>query len=66
MRIVVKETRTLRLSGRRRRLVTEKEECVYIPLLKSLEQLLNNTTVFEEVYTIFSCMSDKCAPCAPC
>ena len=49
MRIVLKETRTLRLSGRSRKVIVKKEEIMYIPLLKTLEQLLNNTTVFEQV-----------------
>lgn len=42
-RIVLKETSTQRLSGRRRKVVVTKEEIIYIPLLKTLE------TIFEEV-----------------
>ena len=50
MRISLKETRTFRLCGRLRKTVIRREEIMYVPLLKTLEQLLNNATIFEQVY----------------
>lgn len=47
-RIVLKQTRTLRLSGRTRKLVVKKEEAMYVPLLETLQSLLNNTTIYEQ------------------
>ena len=54
MRIILKETRTLRLCGRSRKVAVQKDEIMYVPLLKTLEQLLNNTTIFEQVITLYS------------
>ena len=45
----MKETSTLRLSGRRRKVVVKKTEIMYVPLLETLQNQLNNETVVEEV-----------------
>ena len=37
------------LSGRVRKVVVKKEEFMYIPLLESLQCLLNNATIIQEV-----------------
>ena len=54
MRIILKEARTLRLCGRSRKVAVQKDEIMYVPLLKTLEQLLNKTTIFEQVITLYS------------
>ena len=51
-RIVLRETSTQRLCGRKRKVVVKKEEVMYIPLLETLQSLLNNTYFFEEVCLI--------------
>lgn len=48
-RIVLKETRTQRLAGRRRKIVVTKTEMMYIPMLETLQSQLNNHRIFEEV-----------------
>ena len=51
---MLKETSTQRLAGRRRKTVINKKEMMYIPLLDTLQSLLNNATVLEEVsYLLF-------------
>ena len=42
--------RTQKLSGHTRKVVVKKEEYMYIPLLETLQNLLNGATVYEEVY----------------
>lgn len=49
-RIILKETRTQRLAGRKRKVVIKREEVMYVPLLETLQSLLNNKTVFEQVH----------------
>lgn len=49
------EKRTQRLAGRTRKVVVTKEEMMYVPLLETLQSLLNNTTVYEEVHTANTC-----------
>ena len=58
-RIVLKETQQFRLAGRRRKVVIKKEEIMYIPLLETLQHLLNKTAVYEEV----NCISGDCIKC---
>lgn len=53
IRIVLKESPVQVLSGRRRKLVVKKEEYMYIPLHKSLQSLLNNTSIYQEVATLY-------------
>ena len=60
-RIVLKQTRTLQLSGRRRKLVVKKEEAMYIPLLETLQTLLNNTTIYEQVLYTTCSLKNLCA-----
>ena len=47
IRIVLKESPLQKISGRRK--IVVKKEYMYIPLHKSLQSLLNNTTIYEEV-----------------
>ena len=47
--VVLGQRLTMEGSGLRRRFVTKKECMVYIPILKTLEVLLNNDTVLSEV-----------------
>lgn len=49
VRIPLKHSRTLKLSGRRRKVVIKKEEIMYIPLLETLQSLLSNSSVYEQV-----------------
>ena len=49
---MLKESPIQMLSGRRK-IVVKKEEYMYIPLHKSLQSLLNNTTIYQEVAIIF-------------
>ena len=48
-RIVLKQSTTQRLCGRKRKVVTNKTEMMYIPILETLQAQLNNATVFQEV-----------------
>ena len=48
-RIVLKETSTYRLAGRRRKMVVTKTEMMYVPLLKTLEAQLNIPVILREV-----------------
>ena len=49
MRIVLKESSTQRLAGRKRKIVLNKTEIMYIPILKTLQSQLNNSTILMEV-----------------
>jgi len=40
-RIILKETSTYRLAGRKRRAITSKSEMIYVSLLKTMEAQLN-------------------------
>ena len=48
-RIILKETRIRQLSGRKRKVVVKKEEMMYIPLLETLQGLLNNSAILSKV-----------------
>ena len=48
-RIVLKETSTVRLSGRKRKVVVNKTKIMYIPLLDTLQSQLNNDKIYQEV-----------------
>ena len=56
-RFVLKERSMQTLSGRVRKVVVKKEKFMYIPLLQSLQCLLNNATIIQEVckYIKFEC-----------
>ena len=58
-KIILKETSTQKLSGRRRKTVVKKDEYIYIPLLRTLETLLNNATIIQEVAKTISFVSCK-------
>ena len=49
--IVLKETSTYRLAGRRRKILVSKTEMIYVPLLKTLEAQLNNPIILREICT---------------
>lgn len=49
MRIVLQESRTFRLYGRQHKVVTNRDEMMYIPLLKTLERMLKNNILLSEV-----------------
>ena len=46
-----------RLSGKRRKVIVDREEMMYIPLLETLQTLLMNVSVLKEV----SFVHDACA-----
>ena len=48
-RIILKETRIRQLSGQKRKVVVKKEEMMYIPLLETLQGLLNNSAILSKV-----------------
>ena len=48
-KIVLKETTTQRLCGRKRKVVVNKTEMMYVPILDTLQAQLNNATVIHEV-----------------
>lgn len=56
-RIVLKQTTTQRLSGRTRKIVVNKTEVMYVPLLETLQNQLNSIGIQEEVRI---CMSHVC------
>ena len=49
-RIVLRETSTQRVAGRKRKVVVTKEEAMYIPLLDTLQCQLNNKAILREVH----------------
>lgn len=53
----MKETAVQRLSGKRRKVIVDREEMMYIPLLETLQTLLRNVSVLKEV----SFVHDACA-----
>lgn len=60
-RIVLKETRVHQRSGRKRKIVVKKEEMMYIPLLETLQGLLNNSSIMSQVTQKFLlCMKVNC------
>ena len=71
-RVVLKETRIHQLSGRKRKVVVKKEEMMYIPLLETLQGLLNNSSILAQVklfgnivcanVQIFYCVGSKVPP----
>ena len=57
-RIILKQTTTQRLSGRTRKVVVNKTEVMYVPLLETLQNQLNSIGIQEEVrihvYSLYS------------
>lgn len=49
LEICLGEVRKRRGTGRKSRIVTVQETMIYVPILKTLEVLLNNETVLTEV-----------------
>lgn len=48
------ERRVWKGIGRKRQYVTKKDEAFYVPLMSTLQSLLNNKTVFQEVRHIYT------------
>ena len=53
---MLKQTTTQRLSGRTRKVVVNKTEVMYVPLLETLQNQLNSIGIQEEVriYSLYS------------
>ena len=49
VKITLEKRHVLRVSGCKRRLVENKEEMIYVPLLLTLERLLNNDSIMNQV-----------------
>lgn len=49
VRITLKQTHVIKVSGRKRRMVVKRDELIYIPLLLTLERLLNNGCILDQV-----------------
>lgn len=60
-RIVLKETRILQRSGRKRKIVVKKEEMMYIPLLETLQGLLNYSSILSQVTQVLLPLSCICS-----